>query len=179
MKITSERVQEVLSLRASGHVRRWHTIATLGDTQTVSSHSAQALSLLLLLHPSPSVDLIKAVLWHDSAERVVGDVPAPVRRANAVFSDEYEREESRFFGEQAPTAMRAMLDLSDDDKRWLKAVDTLELLLYCYEQVMLGNSHFRIIAKRARSYLKHGASPSQEFTEFVESLGEEPNWSFA
>lgn len=146
-------VDEILSLRASGYTKRWHTLQHLGQAQTVAEHSAQALSLLLLLHPNPSMDLVKAVLWHDSAERVVGDVPAPVRRKNALLSSVYEQAEEQFFHDEAPTAADALDELDLDDRAWLKAVDVLELLLWCYDQIMLGNSHCEIVANRAMTYL--------------------------
>lgn len=159
-------VEEIQSLRASGHVKRWHVVHNINQ-QTVAEHSAQAVSLLLLLHPNPSVDLIKAMLWHDCAERHVGDMPAPVRRAAPNLATEYERAEQDFI-ELHVTPFSAMARLTEEDWRWLKAIDTLELFLYCHDEMMLGNQHFAIIEKRARGYLATaGASVPIEVTQFV------------
>lgn len=102
------RFDETLSLRASGHVRRWHTIRTITQ-QTVAEHSGQALTLLLQLHPDPSFNLIRALLWHDSAERVVGDVPSPALRADIVYRDAYEHAERVVFVTQHPSAIMSQI----------------------------------------------------------------------
>src|SRR5690606_17115019 len=128
-------VIEALSLRASGHTTRWHTIHHL-KRQTVSEHSAQALNLLLILHENPTVDLIKAVLWHDSAERVVGDLPAPALRGNPRLREEYKSAEACFFSTH-DTPYRAFLSLSAEDQAWLRGVDILELYLWCHDEMML------------------------------------------
>lgn len=160
-------MEQIQSLRASGHVRRWHTVHHLKE-QSVAEHSAQAVSLLLLLHPNPSVDLIKAMLWHDSAERHVGDMPAPVRRDAPELACAYEAAESRFF-ELHTTVFSAMARLTEEDWRWLKAIDTLELFLYCHDEMFLGNQHFAIIEKRARSYLAQGGDKvPEQVTQFVQ-----------
>ncbi len=155
---------EAMSLRASGHVARWHTLQHV-NRQTDAEHSAQALSLLLLLHPDPSVNLIKSLLWHDSAERVCGDMPAPIKRENPELSAHYEAAEMSFF-EIHPTVIDAMTKLTEDERLWLKAVDVLELLLYCHDEIAMGNSHFEIIEKRARQYLASAVTPI-EVTQFV------------
>ncbi len=179
--------EQALSLRASGYVKRWHTFQHLGQAQTNAEHSAQALSLLFLLYPQhseedhtngctsrcgPSMNLVKSLLWHDHAERVVGDVPAPVRRANPEFAAMYEAAEEDFF-EKHSRVWHAMCELTIHEREWLKAIDTLELLCWCYDQVMLGNRHAEIVRHRAQEYLMTSEVTPVEVREFVQYISGE------
>lgn len=172
--MTTSKMEEILSLRASGLVKRWHTAPTLHQ-QTVSEHSGQAVSLLLLLHPDPSVNLIKGMLWHDSSERHVGDVPSPVRRAEPDFARMYEQIEVAFMEEIHSTAFNAIVRLTPLEMTWLKAIDVLELFLYCHDEVALGNTHFVAIEKRARGYLLSSEAPS----EIIDFINRHQHRSFA
>jgi 5'-deoxynucleotidase YfbR-like HD superfamily hydrolase len=173
---TPDQVWEAQSLRASFNVRRWHVFPTHGQ-QNVGHHTACALSLLYVIHPCPSHALVQCLLFHDTAERWVGDVPAPVRRANKDFSDLYERLEQEHFA-QHPTVHRAMSKLTEDELRWLKAIDVLELLMHMYDEIMLGNQHAGIVAQRAREYLQRDGTP-EEVLDFVAVLAREWGRSFA
>lgn len=173
---TDDDVVEALSLRASGLVKRWHTLSTLRE-QTVAEHSAQALSLLFLLHPSPSIPLVKAVLWHDSAERWCGDVPAPVRRENRALADAYLLAEIEHTRKNHPSAL---FDLTLDEQRWLKAIDVLELWLHCRDEVFMGNRHFEIVANRAYDYLFSERADTPDVVKwFVARVASEGYRSFA
>lgn len=167
--------EEILSLRASGHVKRWHTIRTLTQ-QTVAEHSGQALTLLLMLHPNPSLDLIKATLWHDSAERVVGDVPAPALRANPTFKREYLRAEEMAVLDNHPSAM---IRLTAEEDLWLKAVDRLEAFLHAHDEIKLGNTTVNDIFQRAYSYLVNNDPPAEvmSFVVWYMSEGKDRNFT--
>ena len=81
-------VEQIRSLRESGNVKRVHTIPVVGDvTYTVGSHSWNAVSLLYQLHTGPSHNLVKALLWHDCAERWMGDIPWPAKHYNPYDRD--------------------------------------------------------------------------------------------
>lgn len=158
---------EIESLRASGHTRRWHTFPHLGDSQTVAEHSGQAVSLLLLLHPSPSVSLIKALMWHDTAERIAGDVPAPIRRMNPDFAEHYELVEAKIHDEHHPSVARAMASLTIEELTWLKAIDVLELVMHCHDMWMLGNRHALIVRDRGVGYLENERKTPPIVLEFL------------
>lgn len=160
--------EQVESLRASGHVARWHVFPQLGSRQTVAEHSGQAVSLLLLLHPGPSLSLIKAMLWHDSAERIVGDVPAPVRRQFPEYSEIYEKIEVLVHDQHHPAVSRAMTDLTIEECQWLKAIDVLELVMHCHDLEMLGNRHAAIARNRACDYLKNDPNTPKIVLEFLQ-----------
>lgn len=159
-----EKYQQALSLRASGLVKRWHT-APMNREQTVAEHSGQALSLLFMLHPDPSVALIKALLWHDSSERVVGDVPAPIRRQRPDFAAVYEDMERIVAATLHPDTC---VNLMHDDRRWLKAIDVLELVLHCQDEIMLGNVHAGTIKDRGISYLRQDELTPTEVINFLQ-----------
>lgn len=146
---------KIASYMASGAVRRYHTITMIGE-QTDAEHSARALTLLLLLypHPGPSLALVKAMLWHDNAERVVGDVPAPVLRANTDYRELYVRLENVFFASEQSEVYDALKFLDVSDVSWLRAMDRLELFIHCLEQQWLGNRHAKIIGDRAAAYMR-------------------------
>jgi 5'-deoxynucleotidase YfbR-like HD superfamily hydrolase len=160
------KVEEILSLRASGHVKRMHTFHVHGE-QTVADHCAQALNLLFGLHPNPSVALIRRLLYHDAAERHTGDIPAPIKRRVTELADAERQCEAEFYGEH-PMACEGADTLTDDDRRWVKAVDTLELMLWCDDQLMMGNTHAEVIRRRVIGYLM-GADTPDEVLAFMNS----------
>lgn len=131
----TEAIRRVWAAREGGHVRRCHVVQHLGHYD-VAQHSYNALSLLLVLHPNPSLQLIKAVLWHDVGERWLGDMPSPAKAADETLCKIYEDLEARVL------ALRLGLDVSQlqpEERAWLRAVDTVELLMWCNEQLCLGS----------------------------------------
>ena len=139
----AERAQELLSsrlrtrlaaTREAGTVRRCHIVPHHGQ-YNIAQHSYGAVSLVLLLHPNPSVSLIKAVQWHDVAERWLGDVPAPAKWDNPELGEVYERTEAQLLNR-----LGLFAQLTAEEQAWLKAVDTLELWLWCREEEALGNA---------------------------------------
>lgn len=161
--------RQLMSLRAGGLVKRWHCLPTIGQ-QTVAEHSAQALTILLILKPDASSELIKAVLWHDSAEQYVGDVPAPSLRASPDFKREYECEEHRFLEEQHPAAYRAVAFLQGEDAYWLKAVDRLDAIMFMVEQRLLGNRHADRIINLSVKWLREDKNTPPEVLEVLDNL---------
>lgn len=130
-------VDRIKATREAGNVRRFHVVPHVGE-YTVGKHSYDAVSMLCVLHPNPSVGLIKALLWHDGAERWVGDMPRP--------APDYH-EPLRYAYDQAHMAalqtweMYEFGGLVEEDFRWLNAIDTLEAWVWCQEQVAFGNQH--------------------------------------
>jgi len=103
-------------------------------------HSFGVVSLLLLLHPNPTLTLLKAVLWHDMAEQYIGDVPSPVLRADAEYGTVYDSLEREFLRRHLGVNLEL---LSGEEQDWLWAVDKLECLLFSREQYRLGNLAFK------------------------------------
>jgi hypothetical protein len=124
---------KVAATREGGMVRRCHAIPHHG-LYNIAQHSFGAVSLLLLLHPNPSLNLIKALQWHDVAERWLGDMPGPAKTVNGDLGEVYERVESRVLFQLGLSP-----DLQPEEQHWLKAMDVLELWLWCREEEALGN----------------------------------------
>jgi 5'-deoxynucleotidase YfbR-like HD superfamily hydrolase len=108
--------------------------------QTVGAHSFGVLSLLLILHPNPTLTLIKAAAWHDMAEQEIGDVPSPVLRRVIDYGEVYAAIEEEFLFDHFAINLEG---LSAEEKTWLWGVDKLDCLLFCRDQVRLGNLAFR------------------------------------
>lgn len=106
-------------------VERWHNRPDI-KSQTTGDHSFGMLLLLLTLHPNPSSALMQAIIRHDLSEIKSGDFPSDVKRRFPVASEIDEFYQKEFAEEWGLTA----LDLSEQDKIWLKFLDQLEPLYY-------------------------------------------------
>lgn len=157
---TTERVR---FLREAGVVMRHHAFGCPDPAQTVALHSWGALNLLLVLHPDPSLDLIKAVQWHDAPERFTGDIAAPAKWASPKLADALEELETRihaYFG--------TAVSLTPDEAIWLVAVDLLDLLLMAQERRSLGDYRFTCMVGKVSAWFASNKVPVQ-VARFLES----------
>ncbi len=127
--------EQVRAIREAGHVRRCHTLPHVGHYD-VANHSWQALALLHALHPNPSRELIWALAFHDVAERFTGDVPAPAKWGSPELVTALRELEFRI-----DRALGIRFELTEEDSRWLDAIDRLELLLWAEDQLAMGNKN--------------------------------------
>lgn len=126
-------VERLILLREAGNVERSHTLPHHGS-YSVGKHSFDAALILLVCHPDPSMELLKAVLMHDLGERYTGDVPSPTKWSDGEIARRLDRLESR-----ALEAMGITIQLSPEDHQWLMGVDRVEFLLWCKDQIAMGN----------------------------------------
>lgn len=108
----------------AGKVRRWHTHHSL--TQTVADHSHGVALFLLMHHPAPTLNLIKAALMHDLGEFITGDIPSPAKREFKKLgdaADEAEEIAMQKLGLKMPR-------LTAIEKVWLKWADYCEALQF-------------------------------------------------
>lgn len=148
--MNSSAADRILAAREGGNVRRVHTAPHVGE-YTVGKHSFDLAMLLIILHPNPSAELLKAALMHDIAERWVGDVPGYIKRKDPSIKasiDAAEADHARRLGFEAHEA------LTQDDLVWLKALDTFELWLWCLDQLAFGNQHVEAIYEDVDTWLK-------------------------
>ncbi len=131
-------VDRIKATREAGNVRRFHVVPHVGE-YTVGKHSYDAVSMLLVLHPNPSIHLVKALLWHDGGERWVGDMPRPAGHYSKVFRDAHN--EANLGAIQTWEMYEGFEHLSDEDFNWLNAIDLLESWVWCQEQIAFGNRH--------------------------------------
>ena len=148
----------IRAARESAQVERCHTIPHIGS-YTVGQHCYGALALLLLLHENPSIDLIKAVAFHDLPERWLGDIPGPGK--TGAIADAFADAESAIF-----TKLGMLFHLTDEDRFWLKLVDILDLWLWSLEQEVLGSRACAEIEERCCQWLRKNA-PVGDASEFV------------
>lgn len=135
-------------VRAGGGVRRYHTVATLGE-ETVGKHSfGVAMLCVALTEGEPSAELLKAALYHDLAEQATGDIPAPVKWAHPELKNILSYVEEGFERE-FDLAVR----LSSEDQLIFRWADMLDLLYFCREQRNLGNRNMNVIFARGVDYL--------------------------
>jgi hypothetical protein len=120
-----------------GHVRRFHTEPLNG--QLVAAHSWRVRIIIDYLWPKASEQLKDAAIYHDVAEGLLGDIPAPIKRhpnLSTVLHD-FEHEFERFLG------IDAHLALNQDDAVRLKIADYAELVLTVDEQSPHRAAHVR------------------------------------
>jgi 5'-deoxynucleotidase YfbR-like HD superfamily hydrolase len=116
-----------------GMTRRFHTFpAHIGDT--VGEHSYLTACLTYLMGGEAIKGrVIMAALTHDMAEHIMGDIPAPTKRAFSDIADFGVHEES-------------LLDdngwgfpLSKPEKRLVKLADIYASILTCVKEAATGN----------------------------------------
>ncbi len=128
-------------MRRGGNVKRFHTFPIIGE-QTNGHHQYNVLSLLLILHPNPSMELVQYVLWHDTAEDIFGDVPATMANYNRELYDGYNQAQDTVLTE----VMEYPVDnLSQEDRYWFECLDKLEAYLFAKEQLSLGNQNMTFL----------------------------------
>lgn len=161
-------VERVLATREGGNVRRCHVVPHQ-DEYTVGKHSYDAVSMLLVLHPNPSIHLVKALLWHDCAERWCGDMPATAKWYNESLAEAYNLAEIGFM--QDWEFYEGFEEFTDDDYLWLNAIDKLELWLWCKDQLASGNQHIReFIVHLDRHFEERGADMPQPCRDFYNNF---------
>jgi len=126
--------RRALFMREGGAVKRCHTMPWHGD-YTVAQHSYNMLSLMFVLHPEPSVNLIQAITCHDLSERYVGDIPAPFKWGMTPdMSEELTEMENRVLRHY-----KLDVDLTEEEEQWLHGLDRTELLMSAKDQLAMGN----------------------------------------
>ena len=111
----------------AGFVRRWHSNPDLSHTvDRIDGHSARVARIILALHPSPSVALIRAALTHDDGESVTGDMSAVMKRNNPFIAAHLARVEYI-----ARTDLWGLdPDLGNVGYIWLKFADRLDAYMW-------------------------------------------------
>jgi len=117
------------SVRKAGKIVRCHTLGEDTDKgYNVGNHCYNALSLLLVLNPSASINLIKTVLWHDTSELWLGDMPATAKWNNPDLKQAYAEAEKKI-----DKSLGIDYQLNDQEILWMKTVDIMELWLWTIE----------------------------------------------
>lgn len=122
------------------------------------------LLLLDVLYPGdPSYNLVQAILYHDTHERWIGDMPGPVRRRFPYYGETKK---------QAALEAEGMLGLPGDrhltgnEKQWLKALDHLDFMLWCDDQFAMGNLNAEHARAGTRRWFDQNDVP-KEVMDFI------------
>lgn len=131
-------MQDLLELRDAAAVQRWHTMRTL-RTQSVGEHSFGVAQLVLWVCPNHSRRLLEAALAHDLPELHTGDIPAYVKWRAPQIKSILEKLENDFMWKHD-----IYHNLDEEERRTLKWCDMMELVLWCHEEIELGNTHHHV-----------------------------------
>ena len=134
---------------------RYHTMR-MHDHQRIDSHSYGVMMLVLLLTDGPDITLerrdtlMRAAMFHDLAEHITGDIPAPVKRTLGTgWRETYSSYEDELLEDH-----RLLVSLNEADARVLKMADAAEGCLHCIEERRMGNQETQSLFHNFWSYLK-------------------------
>ena len=131
----TEKIDKANALLEGGQTLRLHTLPHL-QHYDVAQHSWNMAALLHVLWPDCRKELLLAILFHDCAERWVGDTPAPAKWWIApTLGTILAQAEARIL-----TTLGAAFPLNEYETAWLKALDVAELYLFCCSEVAMGNT---------------------------------------
>lgn len=163
-------ITKLKATREGGMVQRFHPIPHHGS-YSVAEHTFGMLQLILIFHPNPSLNLVRAVMNHDVAERWIGDSPTPVKWFSPNFRFALAEAE-----EKVETAYDLKVITTQDEHWWLKAADLLELWLWGQEQVCMGNTRAQRLVCNITNAMSDGRA-EEYFPAPLLRLYREYEWS--
>lgn len=128
--------------REGGDVERCHVHPHL-MRYSVGHHTYGVVVLLALCWKAtygewPRPELLMAALFHDTDERIFGDLPQPVKLLLGERLKAGEQNVLSFLG----LLDRNHLGLSDEEQWWLDSCDRGELYMWSIEEAARGNRYF-------------------------------------
>jgi 5'-deoxynucleotidase YfbR-like HD superfamily hydrolase len=172
----SKLTEQIKFVYNGGRPQRFHTHDTL-LRQNVAEHSFYVTALATILYNDelPLLDfatLIRACLFHDVAEHVVGDLPSPTKRQSDVLKktiDEFEY--------QALSRQNLYIPLPSVLKRKLKICDNLDGLMFCVREKAMGNRRMRVVFYNYYKYLVEQRLEGKEMEvfEYINNMWESAN----
>lgn len=122
---------------------RYHTIRTL-QRETVGHHSHGVAMFVVLL--GGGEDVLRAALFHDLAEHILGDIPSPAKKKYGIGEQVNELEEQLLKGVHFST------ELGDTSRRMLKFADIFQGMAFCTREVKMGNAKLASVFYRYKTY---------------------------
>jgi 5'-deoxynucleotidase len=142
---------KIVEVWSAGRVKRYH-IHHLNSPQSVADHTFGVAAIVSILWPYSSVELLRAAIFHDIAEKFTGDMPGPVKR-------EYPELKKLMDDAERVVMLRMGLikyhedSLSPEDRKKLKAADYMEALLFCIAEETSGNRHISYAITNCYNYI--------------------------
>ena len=120
----------------TGRVTRYHC-CDIEKKQSVAEHSWGVAVLACLRDSHITVDELKYALFHDCAEAVMGDLPAPMKR----LMSEHSKEEWDLMELQVMKELEIPgIDLNGDQYKQHKICDYLEGMYFCEDRIARGDT---------------------------------------
>ena len=157
-------------------------------SETLSEHSAITASIAHLL-ACAARDIYGAedvspertaccALYHDAAEILTGDMPTPVKYSNENLRSEYKKVEREAEGrliDMLPEALKISVgasvrgeNLSERERKIIKAADKLSALIKCIEEEQAGNTEFKSAKRSTLALLAEDTLPETQY--FIEEF---------
>ena len=132
-------------VRQGGGTKRYHTKSIIHEN-TVGHHSFGVAWFSYLLKETPDpIMLVMAALSHDLSEHITGDVSSPTKKKYPELAKMLTDMEEGLLEEAGLGFHR---HLSEDDRRKLKIADCLDGMVFCINEMELGNkSVFQIYGR--------------------------------
>jgi len=148
-----------------GSVERFHTMPNIqGNSVARHSFGVAWLVYMIASHDTLRVDLIMAALAHDLAEQEVGDVPAPTKRRLKIMHELSGIEDDILRDHDV------LFDLWPDEKKWLKLADCMDGMMFCIQEMALGNHKARVVYARYRSYIEQLEPIGEKADDVLEQI---------
>lgn len=152
----------------AGFVKRWHT-HLMPIEQNLGHHQWGVATIIAVLHPNPSVELLKAALTHDCHEKILGDWPFTAKEENPSLR-EFEKAYEQKFRYEHNIAYK----LEADEQLWLTFADRLESF-YFLSNVMFISPKLQEIKIEALTLANQAAMGLRAFGFFLEADEESIN----
>lgn len=147
-------VSKIKFAREAANVNRTHACPGVG-VHKVGLHTFNMLTMLLIMYPGASPELIRAVVEHDIPERITGDMPHPAKKAGVQNDD--VQEEIELTINELVFGRHSINDLTLEEAKWLHGLDMLEFYLYCRDEEMMGNRGIKTKLRAVEEYMKRYA----------------------
>ena len=123
-----------------GYTQRYHGLRNL-MVDYVGHHSYNVAQILRFIASDLPADrralLLEAALDHDVAETIVGDMPAPTKRAIPGLRETFAVYEATIMAEHGLEIVESLL--TPEEAKLLKAADSLDGMRFCTQELMMGN----------------------------------------
>lgn len=153
----------VIMLREASKVERYHTLPHHGS-YTVGQHSFDMMSLAWVLMPVVTRNVMLAIMFHDLPERWTGDIPGPLKESDGEFGKRLAQLEARI-----EASLGLKVELTEDERMWVKVLDKVECFLWCHDQINMGNQNAVAGIGSLASWFMHNRVP-KSVEEFLKGF---------
>jgi 5'-deoxynucleotidase YfbR-like HD superfamily hydrolase len=152
-----------------GNVRRYHTRYTI-TSQNNAEHSYGVASIVALIAPDCSKELLLHALWHDVPECLTGDIPGPAKTEYPELKKILTKIEEGI-EKQYPIFPK----ISKEETAILKMADCLETILFCQKEHAMGNNKLATVIESCKNkFLQmHLNYPNKTAAELFKSITKE------